>query len=45
MPAWKYNDKDYIKTNGKKVTDYAVDESKTDGGIEVVNLTKVCLTY
>ena len=40
IPAWKYNDKCYLKDNEQKVTDYAVDKSKTDGGIEVVSFTK-----
>ena len=45
MPVWKYNDKCYSKVNGKKVTGYAVGKSKTDGDIEVINFTKICLTY
>ena len=40
MPVWKYSDKGYLKVNDKRVTDYAVDESKTDGDIEVINFTK-----
>ena len=28
-----------------KVTEYAVDKSKTNGGIEVINFTKMCPTY
>ena len=34
MPVWKYNGKCYLKVNDKKVIDYAVDTSKTDGDIE-----------
>ena len=40
MPIWKYNDKCYLTVNDKRVTDYAVDKYKTDGDIEVINLTK-----
>ena len=40
MPVWKYNEKCYLITNDKKVNDYAVDKSKTDGDIEVINFTK-----
>ena len=40
MPVWKYNDTCYLKINDKTVTGYAVDKSKTDGGIEVINFTK-----
>ena len=40
MPVWKYNDKCYLRINVKKVTDYAVDKSKTDGDIEVISFTK-----
>ena len=32
------------KINDNKVTDYAVDKSKTDGDIEVINFTK-CMPY
>ena len=40
MPVWKYNDKCFLKDNDKKVTGYAVDKSKTDGDIDVINFTK-----
>ena len=40
MKVWKYNDKCYLKLNDKKVNDYAIDKSKTDGDIEVINFTK-----
>ena len=40
MPVWKYNDKCYSTTNDKNVIEYAVDKSKTDGDIEVINFTK-----
>ena len=40
MPVWKYNDKCYLKNKDKQITDYAVDKSKTEGGIEVINFTK-----
>ena len=46
MPVWKYNGNCYLKINGKQVTDYAVDKSKTEGDIEVSNsLQNICLTY
>ena len=34
MQVWKYNEKCYLKINDKKVTGYAVEKYKTDGGIE-----------
>ena len=40
MPVWKYNVKCHLKINGRHVTDYAVDKSKTDGDIEIIKLTK-----
>ena len=40
MPVWKYTDKCYLKANDNKVIDYAVDKSKIDGDIEVMNFTK-----
>ena len=40
MPVWKYSDKCYPKVNDKKVTDYAVDKSKTYGDTQVINFTK-----
>ena len=52
MPVWKYNEKCYPEIDDKKVTDYAVDKSKTDGDIEVIMFTKdmpyildLCYTY
>ena len=44
IPIWKYNDKCYLTHNDEQVTDYAVDKSKTDGDLEVVNFTK-CMPY
>ena len=43
MPVWKYSEKCYLKVNDKKVTDYAVDKSKTDGDIEVINFKRYAL--
>ena len=40
MRVWKYNETCYLKTNVKTVFDYAVDKSKADGDIEVINFTK-----
>ena len=40
MPVWKYNEKCYLRLNDKKVIEYAVDTSKIDGDIEVINFTK-----
>ena len=40
MSVWRYNETCYLNINDKKVTDYAVGKSKTDGEIEVVNFTK-----
>ena len=40
MPVWKYNDKCYLTNNDKKVTGYAIDTSKIDGDIEVIDFTK-----
>ena len=40
MLVWKYNEECYLRIKGKRVIDYAVDRSKTDGDIEVINFTK-----
>ena len=45
MPVWKYNEKCFLKANDEQVIGYAVDKLKTDGDTEVINFTKICLTY
>ena len=40
MPVWKYNEICYPAINDKRVTDYAVDKSKTEGDIEVIICSK-----
>ena len=40
MTVWKHSAKCYLRINDTTVTDYAVDKYKTDGDIEVINLTK-----
>ena len=40
MTVWTYNGKCCLKNNDKQVTGYAVEKSKTDGDIEVINFTK-----
>ena len=40
MPVWKYNGNCYLKTNDKKVTEYAIDKSKAEGEIGVISFTE-----
>ena len=40
MPVWKYNEQCHLKVFYKRVIDYAVGKSKTEGVMEVMNFTK-----